>query len=33
MGFKLGLLRNLKFVEVMNLENTSAQKEENVNLI
>lgn len=28
MGFKLGLLRNLKFVEVMNLENTYAQKEE-----
>lgn len=33
MGFKLGLLRNLKFVEVMNLENTYAQKEENINLV
>jgi len=33
MGLKLGLLRNLKFVEVMNLENTYAQKEENVNLV
>ena len=32
MGFKLGLLRNLKFMEVMNLENTHDQKEENKKL-
>lgn len=32
MGFKLGLLRNLKFMEVMDLENIHDQKEKNKNL-
>lgn len=32
MGFKLGLLRNFKFMEVMDLENIHDQKEKNKNL-